>query len=198
MPSAPPDIKQGLPIVSFPSQHAWEAWLDAHHLTSKGVWLKIAKKGTGIDTVTYAEALDSALCYGWIDGRKESLDDAFWLQRFTPRGARSKWSKVNRTKALALMREGRMKPAGRAAVEQAQRDGRWDQAYDAQRTASVPEDLQRELDTNPAAAAFFAALDSRNRYAILYRLQDAKKPETRARRIGQYVAMLSRHEKLYP
>ncbi len=184
--------------MSFPSQHAWEAWLDAHHLTSKGVWLKIAKKGTGLGTVTYAEALDSALCYGWIDGQKESFDDAFWLQRFTPRGPRSKWSKVNRAKAFALMREGRMKPAGRAAVVLAQRDGRWDQAYDAQRTASVPEDLQRELDTNPAAAAFFAALDSRNRYAILYRIQDAKKPETRARRIGQYVAMLIRHEKLYP
>ena len=192
------DMKQGLPIIPFASQQAWEAWLEEHHLTSKGLWLKIAKKETGIGTVTYAEALESALCYGWIDGQKASLDDAFWLQRFTPRGPKSKWSKVNRAKALELINANRMKPAGLAAVEQAQRDGRWEAAYDSPSTAVVPEDLQRALDQHPEAAAFFATLNSANRYAMLYRIHDAKRPETRARRIEQFIAMLSRHEKLYP
>ena len=192
------DEKQGLPVIPFASPQHWEAWLDEYHLTAKGLWIKFAKKGAGLDSVTYAEAVDGALCYGWIDGQTASLDDRFYLQRFTPRGPRSKWSKINRAKALALIDAGRMKPAGLAAVEQAQRDGRWEQAYDSPSTASVPDDLQRELDQNEAAAAFFATLDSRNRYAILYRIQDAKKPETRARRIEQFVAMLSRQEKLYP
>lgn len=191
------DTKQGLPILPFASQQEWEEWLEAHHQTSKGLWLKIAKKDTGINSLTYAEALDSALCYGWIDGQKGALDEVFWLQRFTPRGPRSKWSKVNRDKALALIAENRMKPAGLAAVEQAQRDGRWEQAYDSQSKATVPEDLQRELDKNPDAAAFFSTLDRVNRYAVLHRIQDAKKPETRARRIEKFVEMLSRGEKLY-
>jgi len=192
------ETKQGLPILSFDEKGSWEEWLAEHHQTSKGLWLKIAKKGTGIATVTYAEALDSALCYGWIDGQKGSLDDTFWLQKMTPRGPRSIWSKVNRAKALALIAEGRMKPAGREAVEQAKRNGRWEQAYDAQSTASVPADLQQELDRNPEAAAFFATLNSVNRYAVLHRIQEAKKPETRARRIEKFVAMLERHEKLHP
>jgi uncharacterized protein YdeI (YjbR/CyaY-like superfamily) len=142
--------------------------------------------------------LDVALCYGWIDGQKGALDDVHWLQKFTPRTPRSKWSKVNRDKATALIRDGRMKPAGLAAVEQAQGDGRWEAAYDAQSKASVPEDLQREFEKNPAAAAFFATLDSANRYAVLYRIQEAKKPETRARRIEKFVTMLERGEKVHP
>jgi len=192
------DTKRELAILPFSSPLDWEKWLSEHHPTSKGLWLKIAKKDAGIATVTYAEALDVALCYGWIDGQKGALDDTFWLQKFTPRGARSTWSKVNRAKALALIESGRMKPAGLAAVEQAQRDGRWERAYDSQSTASVPEDLQTELDKNPEAAAFFATLNSVNRYAVLYRVQEAKKPETRARRIEKLVAMLNRREKLHP
>lgn len=192
------ETKQGLPIFPFASQEDWERWLAEYHQTSKGLWLKIAKKDTGIDTVTYAEALDGALCHGWIDGQKGSFDDTFWLQKFTPRGPRSKWSKVNREKALALIEAGRMKPAGLAAVEQARSDGRWEQAYDSQSKATVPEDLQRELDRNPEAAAFFATLNSVNRYAVLHRIQDAKKPETRARRIEKFIGMLNRGEKIYP
>jgi uncharacterized protein YdeI (YjbR/CyaY-like superfamily) len=191
------ETKQGLPIQSFASQRKWEDWLAEHHGTSKGLWLKIAKKDSGTDTVTYAEALDAALCYGWIDGQKGALDDTFWLQKFTPRGPKSKWSKINREKALALIDAKRMKPAGLAAVEQARRDGRWEQAYDSQSKASVPEDLQTELDRNPEAAAFFATLDRVNRYAVLYRIHDAKKPETRARRIEKFVGMLARHEKVH-
>jgi uncharacterized protein YdeI (YjbR/CyaY-like superfamily) len=192
------DTKNGLPILPFASARKWEAWLDEHHLTSKGLWLKIAKKGSGVDSLDYAEALDVALCHGWIDGQKGALDDTFWLQRFTPRGPRSKWSKVNVDKALALIESGRMKPAGLAAIEQARGDGRWEQAYDSQSKATVPEDLQRELDRNPEAAEFFATLNSVNRYAVLYRIHEAKKPETRARRIEKFVAMLERREKLHP
>lgn len=192
------DTKQSLPILSFSSQKEWEEWLDKHHSTSKGLWLKIAKKGSKTATVNYAEALDAALCYGWIDGQKGALDDRFWLQKFTPRGPKSPWSKVNREKAQALIQAGRMKPAGLAAVEQARQDGRWERAYDSQSKASVPEDFQRELDRNPKAAAFFATLDSANRYAVLYRIQEPKKPETRARRIEKFVDMLNRGEKVHP
>lgn len=192
------ETKQGLPIIPFASQEDWERWLAEHHQTSKGLWLKIAKKDTGIDTVTYAEALDGALCHGWIDGQKGALDDQFWLQKFTPRGPRSKWSKINREKALALIEAGRVKPAGLAAIEQTQSDGRWEQAYASQSKAVVPEDLQEELDRNPKAAAFFATLDSANRYAVLYRVQEPKKPETRARRIEKFIGMLNRGEKVHP
>jgi uncharacterized protein YdeI (YjbR/CyaY-like superfamily) len=192
------DTKQGLPVLSFASQKKWEEWLDKHHQTSKGLWLKIAKKGAETATVSYAEALDVALCYGWIDGQKGALDDQFWLQKFTPRGPKSTWSKVNREKAQALIQASRMKPAGLAAIEQAQSDGRWERAYDSQSKAIVPEDFQKELDRNPKAAAFFATLESYNRYAILYRIQEAKKPETRARRIEKFIDMLNRGEKVHP
>jgi uncharacterized protein YdeI (YjbR/CyaY-like superfamily) len=184
--------------LSFPSQRNWEAWLDAHHAESSGVWLKIAKKGSGVDSVSHAEALESALCYGWIDGQRRALDECFFLQRFTPRGPRSRWSRINRDKADELVRQARMKPAGLAQIARARADGRWDAAYEGQRRAAVPADLQRELARNPGARAFFETLDSRNRYAILYRLQDAKKPETRARRLGQFVTMLAEGRKLYP
>ena len=192
------ETKQNLPILSFASQKKWEEWLAKNHQSSKGLWLKIAKKGAETSTGNYAEALESALCYGWIDGQKGALDEDFWLQKFTPRGPRSKWSKVNREKADALIENGRMKPAGLAEVERAKADGRWEAAYDAQSKATVPEDLQRELDANPDAAAFLATLDSANRYAILYRLQEAKKPETRVRRIEKFIGMLKRGEKVHP
>jgi uncharacterized protein YdeI (YjbR/CyaY-like superfamily) len=190
--------KADLPILRFASREEWRAWLAAEHATSAGVWLKLAKAGTGIASVTYAEALEVALCHGWIDGRKGGFDDEFWLQRFTPRKPRSRWSRINRDKATALIERGEMEPAGLREVDAAKADGRWDAAYEGQRTATVPDDLQRALDANPAAAAFFSTLDGANRYAILYRVQDAKKPETRARRIDKYVAMLAAGEKLHP
>ena len=191
------DTKQGLPIIAFASPAQWEEWLKEHHGTSKGVWLKFAKKGSGETTVTYLEALDVALCHGWIDSQKGALDETFFLQRFTPRGPRSKWSKINQDKVEALGKAKRMRPAGLAEVVKARADGRWEAAYDGQRTITVPEDLQKELDANPKAAAFFATLSSVNRYAILYRIQDAKKPETRARRIEKFMGMLERGETVH-
>jgi uncharacterized protein YdeI (YjbR/CyaY-like superfamily) len=186
------------PIAPFASRDAWEAWLDENHAASDGLWLKIAKKGSGIETVSFAEALDVALCYGWIDSQANSFDDQYWLQRFTPRRPRSKWSKRNCAKVTKLIEEGRMKPAGIQQVEQAKADGRWEAAYEPQSTAMVPADLRQELEKNEVAREFFATLDSANRYAILYKIQDARKPETRARRIAKYVAMLSQQKKLYP
>ena len=191
------EAKRDLLVLAFESQRTWEGWLDENAATSKGLWLKIAKKGLSIQSVSYPEALDAALCQGWIDGQKASFDERFWLQRFTPRKPRSSWSKVNRQKVTELVQRGKMKPRGLEEVERAKRDGRWDAAYDAQSAATVPDDLRRRLDDNPQASAFFATLDSRNRYAILHRIQEAKKPETRVRRIEKYVAMLSEHEKLY-
>jgi uncharacterized protein YdeI (YjbR/CyaY-like superfamily) len=190
--------KPDLPIIPFASRDAWEAWLAKHHADSSGLWLKIAKKGSSIETVSYAQALEVALCYGWIDGQKVSFDDHSWLQRFTPRRPRSKWSKFNPQKATELIEKGEMKPAGLREVVRARADGRWDAAYDAQSTATVPDDLRRELDKNDKTREFFATLDSTNRYANLYQIQDAKKSETRTRRIQKYVAMLNEHKKIYP
>lgn len=187
-----------LPTLSFESQRDWEVWLEAHHADAPGVWLQIARKATGKPSVSYAEALESALCYGWIDGRKASLDDEHWLQKFTPRRPKSAWSRVNREKATALIDAGRMRPAGQRQVEQAKADGRWETAYDSQSAITVPADLQRELANHPAAGEFFNTLDSRNRYAILYRIQTAKRAETRTARIQKFVAMLSQHQKIYP
>jgi uncharacterized protein YdeI (YjbR/CyaY-like superfamily) len=191
------DTKQDLPVIPFESQEDWEAWLDEHHETSDGLWLKIAKKDSGVVSVSYSEALDVAISYGWIDSQKASFNDKFWLQRFTPRRPKSKWSKVNREKATELIDGGKMKAAGLKEVELAKQDGRWDEAYDSQRNAAVPDDFQQELDKNPGAQEFFATLDSTNRYAILYRIQDAKKPETRARRIEKYTTMLDERKKIY-
>ncbi|CAN5275824.1 YdeI family protein [soil metagenome] len=191
------DSKQGLPIVPFSSHEDWTAWLEEHHVTSEGLWLKLAKKGAGVDSVTYAEALEIALCYGWIDSQKAGFDERFFLQRFTPRRARSKWSKINRAKATELIERGGMQPAGLREVELAKADGRWEAAYASQSKATVPDDLQRELDANPAAKAFFADLDSANRYAILYRIEEAKRPETRWRRIEKYIGMLERGETIH-
>ena len=192
------ETKQGLPILQLGSQAEWEAWLEAEHARSSGVWLKLAKKSSAIATVTREQALESALCYGWIDSQSASHDDQFWLQRFTPRRPKSIWSRINREAVEALERQGRLKPAGLAQVEQARRDGRWDAAYQPQSQASVPDDLQRALDRHPEAQQFFASLDSRNRYAILFRLQGAKRPETRARRLEQFLTMLRERRKLYP
>ena len=186
------------PTVFFETQRGWETWLEEHHSETTGLWLKIAKNGTGLCSVSYAEALESALCYGWIDGQKAALDDQHWLQKFTPRRPKSGWSKVNREKAEALIANGRMRPAGFRQIELARADGRWDSAYDGQRTITVPPDLQSELDAHPDAAAFFSTLDRANRYAILYRLQTAKTPTTRATRLRTFIAMLSRREKIHP
>jgi uncharacterized protein YdeI (YjbR/CyaY-like superfamily) len=191
-------VTQDLEIVAFASAEAFEAWLGENHAVSPGIWLKLRKKSPGVVTLDYARALDVALCYGWIDGQKAAFDDQWWLQRFTPRTARSKWSKVNRDKAAALIEQGRMRPAGQAEVDRAMADGRWEAAYDGSKAATVPDDLAAALAADPAAAEFFATLDRQNRYAILYRVQDAKRPETRARRIETYVAMLARGEKLHP
>jgi uncharacterized protein YdeI (YjbR/CyaY-like superfamily) len=187
-----------LPIKVFKTQKAWTTWLDKNHAKSAGVWLQIAKKTGELKSVSYAEAVEAALCYGWIDGQGKGLDESAYLQKFTPRGPRSIWSKINRTKAEALIKSGRMQPAGRAAIDRAKQNGQWEAAYDSHRTAAVPADLQAALDRNSKAKAFFATLDSANRYAILFRLQTAKKPETRARRLEQFVRMLENHEKLYP
>lgn len=179
------------PELFFASQAEFEAWLAEQHGVSDGIWIRFAKKGSGIESLNYALALDVALCYGWIDGQSKSIDDVYYRQRFTPRRARSKWSKVNTEKVAALIEAGRMQPAGLREIERAQADGRWDAAYDSPATASVPDDLQVALDANPNARAFFETLSSQNRYAILYRVQDAKRPETRQRRIAQFIQMLS-------
>jgi uncharacterized protein YdeI (YjbR/CyaY-like superfamily) len=189
--------RDGLPVLAFDSRRSWEDWLAEHHHSSPGVWLKIAKKGAGPPTVSYPEALEAALCYGWIDGQKGKLDEEYWLQRFTPRGPRSRWSKINREKAERLIAEGRMQPAGRREVDAARADGRWDAAYEGQATITVPPDLARELDLNPAAKAFFATLSGVNRYAVLYRIHEAKRPQTRAARIAKYVAMLNEHKTIH-
>ncbi|GAA4597893.1 YdeI family protein [Planotetraspora phitsanulokensis] len=186
-----------LEIVSFESAEAFESWLSEHYSSSPGIWLKLTKKVRGVVALDYAQALDVALCYGWIDGQKGKFDDWNWLQRFTPRRPKSKWSKVNRDRVAALIEQGRMQPPGLAEVERARADGRWDAAYDGAKSASVPDDLAEALAANPAAAEFFATLDSQNRYAILYRVQDVKKPETRVRRIEKYVAMLAEQKKLH-
>lgn len=185
-------------IVSFADAEEWSAWLARRHRSSLGVWLKIAKKASSTKSITYAEALEVALAWGWIDGQKGTLDAAWWLQRFTRRGPRSMWSKINREKATLLIAAGKMMPSGLEEVERAKKDGRWDRAYESQSRASVPEDLEEALAKNPRAKKFFATLDSRNRFAVLFRVQHAKKAETRARRIAQFVEMLAKGEKLHP
>ncbi|MCW3027452.1 MAG: hypothetical protein JWN81_663 [Solirubrobacterales bacterium] len=188
----------GLPTLPFASAADWERWLEDRHAACEGVWIKMAKKDAAIDSVRYPEVLEVALCFGWIDGRREALDERHFLQRFTPRRQRSRWSRINRETAERLTAEGSMRPAGLAEVDRAKADGRWDAAYEGQRSITVPVDLQRELDARPQASAFFEQLSSQNRYAILYRLQDAKRPETRARRLAKFVAMLEAGETIHP
>jgi uncharacterized protein YdeI (YjbR/CyaY-like superfamily) len=187
----------GLEILAFPTQARARQWLARHHARAAGLWVKIAKKGSGHPSVTYAQFLDEALCVGWIDGQKRSYDTEWFLQRFTPRTRRSPWSQTNREHVARLTAEGRMHPAGVAAVDAAKADGRWDAAYAPASTIEVPPDLQAALDAEPAAKGFFATLSGANRYAVLYRIGSVKKPETRARKIEQYVAMLARGETLH-
>jgi len=186
-----------LQTLPFKSKKKWADWLAKQHDKSTGVWLKLAKKATGIPSVTYAEALDVALCYGWIDGQKGSFDEQYFLQKFTPRRPKSIWSKINVGKAEQLIASGEMKPAGLKVIEAAKQDGRWAAAYEGQRTISVSDDFQSALDKNKKAKAFFATLNSANRYAFLFRIQTAKKAETRAKRIQQFIEMLERNEKFH-
>ncbi len=190
-------MPEELEILLFATPADLEAWLEDNAASSPGLWLKIAKKGAPEPSVTYAEALELALCFGWIDSQKRGLDATHFLQRFTPRRPRGRWSKINREKAEALEASGALRPAGAAEVAAAKADGRWEAAYAGARAAEIPTDLKRELDANPAAASFFADLDSANRYAITYRLEEAKKPETRARRLAKFIAMLERGEKIH-
>lgn len=187
-----------LPTLAPANAQAWWDWLATQHALSPGVWLKLDKKACGAVNLSYAEALDAALAWGWIDGQKRSLDALAWLQKFSPRRPRSIWSKINRDKVAALAAAGKMQPSGLAAVAAAKQDGRWDAAYDPPSRATVPDDLDAALAADPAAAAFFATLDATNRYAVLHRVHTARRPETRARRIAEFVAMLARRDKLYP
>lgn len=189
-------LPDDLPIRSFPSATAFGRWLAREHGKSPGMWLKIPKKDRGKAGPTYREALEEALRFGWIDSQKAKLDDDFYLQRFTPRGPQSRWSKINRKNVEALIAAGRMMPAGMKEVDAAKRDGRWKKAYASQSSAKVPADLKAALDANPKARAFFAELNAQNRFSILYRIQDAKRPETRARRIAKFVEMCARGETL--
>lgn len=186
------------PILTFATQSEWETWLEGNANTSPGVWLRLAKKSAEQPTVTYAQALEGALCHGWIDGQKRAEDQHYWLQRFTPRTAKSIWSKINKEKAEALIAAERMRPAGLTAIERAKLDGRWEAAYSSASTSTIPDDLQQALDANPKAKTFFATLNGQNRYAILFRIQNVKKAETRAKKIAQFIEMLSNGEKLYP
>ena len=185
------------PIIAFSSAAVFRRWLTKNHVEHPGIWMQIAKKDSGIASVTYAEALDEALCLGWIDGQKKRLDEAAWLQKFTKRGVRSLWSKVNVGHIERLTREGRMQPAGQAAVDAAKADGRWDAAYHSASKAELPADFLAALAKHKKAEAFFATLNQSNRYAIYFRITTAKKPETRAKRIADFVAMLKREEKLH-
>ena len=187
-----------IPTLTYASQDEWETWLETNAESSTGIWLRLAKKAAGRVVLTYAQALDSALCFGWIDGQKKAESDEFWLQRFSPRTAKSIWSRINTEKAQALMQAGRMRPSGLREVERAHQDGRWERAYTSASNTAVPDDLQTALDANTEAKAFFGTLNGRNRYSILFRIQNVKKAETRAKKIAQFVEMLARGEKLYP
>lgn len=192
------DPKPGDPVELFAKPADFERWLRKHHAQASCIWVKYAKKKSGIPSIDWNEAVDVALCYGWIDGQAKSVDETYALQRFTPRGPRSKWSKLNRERVERLIKAGRMQPAGLAEVERAKADGRWDAAYDSPSNAKVPDDLAQALAKSAKAKKFFESLSASNRYSILYRLQEAKKPETRARRLAQFLEMLKRGEKLHP
>lgn len=184
-------------VLGFPTQAEFESWLEHHHARGPGIWLRIAKKGASVSSVTYAEATDAALCFGWIDGQKRRGDDEHWLQRFTPRSAGSRWSQINRAKAERLIIGGRMRPSGLAEVDRARNDGRWDAAYAGQSTATVPDDLQAALDADPLLASAFAQLSARDRFSMIWRLNDAKRAETRARRLTKYLDQLRHAGRLH-
>jgi uncharacterized protein YdeI (YjbR/CyaY-like superfamily) len=190
--------RRDLPVTAFKSQQAWDAWLSSQPAQSKGLWLKLAKKSSGIASVSRQEAVDTALCHGWIDGQLDNFDDKYWLIRFTPRRSTSKWSEKNRARALELVKSGRMRPAGLKEIERAKKDGRWEAAYAAQSTAQVPDDLRAALAKNKTARNLFETLDSRNRFAILHRIHTAKKADTRTARIEKFVSMLIEGKTIYP
>jgi len=192
------NASRDLPVIAFKSQQAWHAWLTSQPAQSKGLWLKLAKKSSGVASVSRQEAVDTALCHGWIDGQLDSFDDKYWLIRFTPRQSKSIWSEKNRARALELIELGRMRPAGLNEIERAKSDGRWNAAYAGQSTAQVPDDLRTALEKRGKAKKFFETLDSRNRYAILHRIHTAKKTETRIARIEKFVTMLAEGKTIYP
>ena len=189
-----PDVS---PTRLFKTKSDWATWLEKNHHKSAGLWLRLAKKDSGLKSVTYKEALEVALCHGWIDGQKRPENERTWLQRFTPRSTKSIWSKINRESAERLIANGAMKTAGLEAIEGAKKDGRWKSAYDSPSKSTVPDDLQAALDASPRAKTFFETLDRANRYAILWRIQTVKKAETRTRKIQQFIAMLERKEKIH-
>ncbi|MCL5031604.1 MAG: YdeI/OmpD-associated family protein [Bacteroidetes bacterium] len=186
-----------LPVLLFKSEKEWERWLDKNYSKSSGIWMKIAKKETGIKSIYYPEALDTALCYGWIDGQKKPFDNTFWLQKFTHRLSKSKWSKKNRNRADELIKLGKMKPEGQKEIDLAKKDGRWEAAYESQRNIGIPEDFQNKMDENPGTLEFFNSLNKVNKYAILYRIHDAKRPETRIQRIEKFIQMLKEKKKIH-
>jgi uncharacterized protein YdeI (YjbR/CyaY-like superfamily) len=188
--------KDGLPVILFETEKPWADWL-SENLTSTGIWVRLAKKNSGIKSIDYFQALEIALCYGWIDGLKNAFDEVSWIQRFTPRKPASKWSKINKEKALKLIETGKMQPSGLAAIEISKTKGTWDTAYDSQKNTTVPDDLLAELDKNPEAAAFFTSLNSVNRYAIIYRLQTSRTPELRAKKLAGFIEMLIQKKKIY-
>jgi uncharacterized protein YdeI (YjbR/CyaY-like superfamily) len=191
-------MKEDYPLKKFATQRSFELWLSRHHATEPGIRIQIAKKTSGIRSIDYAQALEVALCYGWIDGQSKSIDEQWYWQRFTPRRAKSLWSKRNRDIVARLIQEGRMRQTGQAEIDRAKADGRWDAAYDSPANAKIPSDLAAALRRSPGAKKFFESLDSRNRYAILHRLMIAKKPETRAKRLTTFVEMLRERRTLYP
>lgn len=191
------EMRSGLPILLFETAQGFGDWLNDHLDDSAGAWLRFARKGASIDRLSKAEAIDLALCHGWIDGQLDKYDAQSWLIRFTPRKPRSKWSEVNRTRALELIAEGRMTPRGQAEIDRAMADGRWEAAYAPASTIEVPADFKAALDQSPTAAAFFATLTGANRYAVLYRIGAVKRAETRARKISEFVAMLERGETVH-
>jgi len=184
-------------VRAFKDGRAWESWLEKNQRATDGLWMRIAKKASGMNSITYSEAVEIALCYGWIDGQKKPEDETTWLQRFVPRRARSIWSKINREKALGLIASGKMKPAGLKEVERARNDGRWDAAYDSPKNAPVHPDFQKALDENPRAKAFFNTVNAANRYAIIWRLHTAKKAETRERLARTFIEMLEKGQTLH-
>ena len=190
-------VKPEDPTRAFKDAKAWESWLAKNHKAADGIWMRLAKKASGIKSITYPEALEVALCYGWIDGLKRPESPTTWLQRFTPRRRRSIWSEINRNKALGLIAGGRMMPAGLEEIERAKRDGRWDAAYASPKAATMPPDFQKELNRHPKAKAFFKTISRTNSYAIMWRIQTAKKPETRARRIATYIEMLEKGDTIH-
>lgn len=186
-----------LPIIAFETPALWQKWLEKHHADVDGIWLRMYKKGTKIPSIDYAQALEGALCYGWIDGQKKSYDEKSWLQRFTPRRKKSAWSKINIGHIERLTKEGKMHPAGMAQVEAAKADGRWEKAYHSASTMEMPADFLKELKKDTKAYAFYQTLNKANLYAIFYRLTTAKKPETRAKRMTMLLEMLAEEKSIH-